>query len=314
MKNVIPSTWPIGCTFIHKKIPPMRFGILVVLLLMAGCAMLQNTPEQEYVYAMGRPCETNGARINYVSPDGKEFRGQWAGGAYTWPEFQQCVQANMKQDPFASWKQRNTTVSARVADPVPVATIGPPTATVEPTRPTVFPMTPTWTSGNEWTYQWSSPRGSGTFVWVVDREEMVDGVRFYVVKSGTEREIYYRKDDRAYFMDKVNGVVETRYTPPAAYFAWPLTPGAKVEARYTRERPIDRQTEAMALTCETGALEPLTVPAGTFDAAKVTCRNTKTNAVNFEMWLSPAVRHMVKERTYFTYGVRERELTSFRVR
>jgi len=149
-----------------------------------------------------------------------------------------------------------------------------------------------WTPGDEWSYRWSSPQGSGTFVWVVDREEVVDSVPFYVIKSGTARETYYRKDDRAFFMDKINGQVELRNTPPVTY--WSASPGAK-EVRYTRERPIDRQTEEMALTCETGALEPLTVPAGTFDAVKVTCRNSRMNAISFELWLSRAVRHMVKE-------------------
>lgn len=111
-------------------------------------------------------------------------------------------------------------------------------------------------------------------------------------------------------MDKVNGQVKPRDTPPVTY--WSATPGAK-EVRYTRERPIDRQTQVMALTCESGASEPVTVPAGTFDAVKVTCRNSRTNAVSFEMWLSPAVKHMLRERTH-SYGVRERELTSFRLR
>jgi hypothetical protein len=289
----------------------MKLGILMGLVLMAGCAMLQHVPEQEYVHATGTPCETNAARINDVPPDGREFRGQWMGGAYTWPEFQQCGPSHVKQELLAGWKQGHIAASARGADPVPVATMGPPPATVEPTWPAASPMTPTWARGNEWTYRWSSPRGSGTFVWVVDRSEVVGGVPFYVVKSGTARETYYRKEDRAISMDKLNGQIDLRHTPPVTY--WSALPGTK-EVRYTRERPIDRQTDEMVFACETGALEPLTVPAGTFDAAKVTCRNSKTNAVNFEMWLSPAVRHMVKERTYFTYGVRERELTSFRVR
>jgi hypothetical protein len=80
---------------------------------------------------------------------------------------------------------------------------------------------------------------------------------------------------------------------------------------YTEERPIDRRTIEMALTCET-AQEPVTVPAGTFaDAMKVTCRNSRTNLINFEQWLSPEVRHVVKDRTHFSYGVRERELIWF---
>ena len=83
---------------------------------------------------------------------------------------------------------------------------------------------------------------------------------------------------------------------------------------YTRERPVERQTEEMSLTCESSPLESVTVSAGTFEAVKVACRNGRTNAMSFEIWLSPAVKHMLRERTYFSYGVRERELTGLTLR
>ncbi|HEV8454746.1 MAG TPA: hypothetical protein VGQ24_07640, partial [Gemmatimonadales bacterium] len=153
-----------------------------------------------------------------------------------------------------------------------------------------------------------------TFVWSMDREEMVDGVAYYVVKSGNTRELYYRKSDFAYYMDKVNGQVETRHTPPTAFFAWPLVSGAKMEVHYTRERPLDRQTQEMSLTCETGPVESVTVQAGTFDAVKVACRNSRTDTPNFEVWLSTATKQMVRERTWFSYGVRERELIGLKLR
>ncbi len=208
----------------------MRLGIVMAFLLMAGCATFMDTPEQEYVYAMARPCEGKGVRIDSIAPDGKSWRGFWAGGAYTWPEFQQCVQDHTKQEPFASWKQRNIPLSATLADAAPVAKTGPTPATAAPTPPVASPTTPTWTRGDEWSYRWSSPQGSGTYVWIVDREEVVDGVPFYVIKSGTARESYYRKDDRAFVMDKLNGQVETRNTPPATY--WSTSPGTK-DVRYT---------------------------------------------------------------------------------
>jgi hypothetical protein len=148
----------------------------------------------------------------------------------------------------------------------------------------------------------------------MDREETIDGVAYYVLKSGNTRELYHRKSDFAFYMDKLNGQVETRNTPPLAYFAWPLVAGAKTEVRYTRERPLERQTQEMVLTCETGPLEPVTVQAGTFDAVKVACRNSRTNTPAFEVWFSPAIKHSVRERTHFSYGVRERELIGVKLR
>ena len=77
----------------------------VGLALLSGCATLKNTPQQDYLYAMAAPCERNGARISGVSPDGKSWRGSWSGGAYTWPEFQQCVREQMKARPYRQWLQ-----------------------------------------------------------------------------------------------------------------------------------------------------------------------------------------------------------------
>jgi hypothetical protein len=149
----------------------------------------------------------------------------------------------------------------------------------------------------------------------MDREELVNGVTYYVIKSGSSRESYYRKSDFAFYMDKLNGEVETRFSPPAAFFAWPLVSGAKLEVRYTRERPLERQTDEVVLLCEVGSVESATVQAGTFsDVVKITCRNSRTNTPNFEAWVSPAVKRMVRERSYFSYGVRERELIGLKLR
>ena len=81
----------------------MKLVSIALALLLTGCATLRNTPQQDYVYDMARPCEGNGVTIAHVAPDGKTWRGQWAGGAYTWPEFQQCVNAQMKARPYGEW-------------------------------------------------------------------------------------------------------------------------------------------------------------------------------------------------------------------
>jgi hypothetical protein len=205
---------------------------------------------------------------------------------------------------------RGTTSAPALAAPQPSS---PTVSTPLPPSPSAPRDVPTWKPGDEWSYRWESPRGKGTFVWVVDREDILDGTAFFVVKSGTTREIYYRKSDFAYYMDRVDGKVETRHTPPSAYVPWPPVVGGKVELSYMREQPLERQSEEVVLTCEASAAEPVTVPAGTFDTVKVTCRNSRTNALTLERWLSPAIRQMVRERTYFSYGTRDRELIGFKL-
>ena len=69
---------------------------------------------------------------------------------------------------------------------------------------------PTWTPGDRWTFWSYSPRGSGTYVWSMDREQVVDGTEYYVITSGPTRqeparEFFYQKADLAWRMLKVNG-------------------------------------------------------------------------------------------------------------
>lgn len=171
---------------------------------------------------------------------------------------------------------------------------------------------PTWKVGDEWEFRWQSPRGQGTFVWVVDREEMVEGIDSFIVKGGGY-EIYYRSADLAFHLEKYQGVVTTRHAPPSVML-WPLVPGAKWERRYTRERPQDRQTETVWLTCEVWPEEQVTVPAGTFRTVKITCHNQPAGSLNHEVWFSPEVKHPVRDRAHFPYGVRERELIRYQLK
>lgn len=191
-----------------------------------------------------------------------------------------------------------------------VASLPPP----PPQRPSAVSVgPPLWKRGYEWTFRWESPRGNGTFAWVVDREETVAGVEYYVVKSGTRREIYWRKTDLAYYMDKVGGVIETRHLPAESRYAWPMTPGKAWETRYTQENPRERRTTEAAKACRVAGEEDITVPAGTFRTLKVVCRSQRTGGITDEVWYSPQVMNWVRERSHFSYGIRERQLTAYKL-
>ena len=167
-----------------------------------------------------------------------------------------------------------------------------------------------WKPGYQWAFRYESPRESGTFAWTVNREEAVDGIPYYVVASGS-REIYFRKSDFAHHMDKVNGEVEVRNTPPVRLASG--SAGEKWESRYTRETPKEQSTQNMLRTCESSGPEAVTVPAGTYDATKTTCMNTRTGEIVYEVWYSQTVKQMVRERMRFPYGWRERELIGVRL-
>jgi hypothetical protein len=78
---------------------------LSVLTMLAGCAT--NTPRQDYIYDMARPCEGKGIRLDYVSPDGQQWRGLVTHPSSSMPEFTQCPKENATKTPFEKWKRDN---------------------------------------------------------------------------------------------------------------------------------------------------------------------------------------------------------------
>lgn len=180
-------------------------------------------------------------------------------------------------------------------------------------RPGTPPLVaPEWKRGDEWAYRWQSPRGKGTFIWSFDHEETLNGEVFYVVRSGPTRDTFYRKKDLAFYMDRVNGQVEYRHAPPTPWAPWPFRAGAKWEVRFVAEQPAEKQAEQYVRICESSD-ETITVPAGVFNTVKVVCRDAETGALALEIWYSLALKQMVRERSVFAYGVRERELIAYKV-
>jgi len=59
------------------------------------------------------------------------------------------------------------------------------------------------------------------------------------------------------------------------------------------------------------AREPITVPAGTFQAFNAVCRNKKTGAPRYSAWYSPEVKQLVKLQENLDTGTRVRELIAF---
>jgi hypothetical protein len=181
--------------------------------------------------------------------------------------------------------------------------------------PSVNGMTaaPVWRRGNEWVFRYESAAGNGTFVWSVDREDAIDGVPHYVIKTGT-REIFYRKSDFAMTQETVDGAVVLSIKPSRIQLVWPLEVGKTWEQTFVEERPAVRQTVERTDSVTVEAEESVTVPAGTFKTFKVVYRNKKTGRARYEAWYSMELNQVVKLRENLEAGTRVRELISFKLR
>jgi hypothetical protein len=140
----------------------------------------------------------------------------------------------------------------------------------------------------------------------VDRDAVEDGIPVWVIKA-SDGEHLHRKDDLAYYEQKREGVVETRFVPPLLNWMWPLAPDKTWTQTYTRERPVQRETLKITASCRAQS-DKVTVPAGTFDTIKVTCSNVRNRRTMWERWYGPAVKAFVRDLTYFAEGAREQEL------
>jgi hypothetical protein len=283
----------------------------LLLIALTGCATFKSTPKQDYVWAMWDKCkmtqeiQTSTMSINRVDSDGQYWSNITAGpGESEWPRIR--MNSQFRAHPYLDWLKSRQAAT----QPGTNAAVN----SVKNDVPAKGPITaPTWRVGDEWEYAYKGPSDSGTYVWSVNRLEALDGVQQYVVKSGT-REIFYRASDLASSLERVDGIVVLRETPPRVSYTWPLTVGQSWEVKHRQERPVDRQTTDRNSVWTVEAEETVTVPAGTFRTFRIVWRNKNTGAMNTEVWYAPDVKQWVKIREVLFNGIREREMVSFRLK
>ena len=290
------------------RLMALVLGALAVSLI--GCSTMQNTPKQDYVWAMWEQhCKpqfaTSSTRIDRVEADGRYWSNTLIGPfEVEWPLITACMQKQFRDHPYLDW------LKARQASAPQSGTMPSPTSTPNVAGPI---MAPVWYVGDEWEYAYKSPSDSGAYVWSVNRVEMLDGAQHYVIKTGT-REIFYRVSDLANSLERVDGVVIQREAPSRLAYVWPLTVGKTWEQTHRQERPVDRTTTDRNSLWAVELEETVTVPAGTFRTLKITWRNKNTGGLIYEMWYAPDVKQWVKIREVLSSGIREREMVSFKLK
>jgi hypothetical protein len=270
-----------------------RFILLIALAtvsVMSACSVSRNTVAQELAWERWKRCvHFSDVRLNDIRPDGAMSTTVRTGaieGLQQAAAWRQCIEA-------AASAQAQRGALGNAAGPRAAAPLGAPRA-------------PVWRRGDEWAYRWEGPDGRGTYVWSVDREEVVEGIACYVIRAGP-REVFHRKTDLAPVKATLGGVPERRYSPPRLDYLWPLAVGKSWEQSFTETRGA-KETSTPRWSWEIEGEERVTVPAGTFHTVKITARNVRDDAIVSESWYAPDVRLPVRIVERSPKGRLEREL------
>jgi hypothetical protein len=172
---------------------------------------------------------------------------------------------------------------------------------------------PKWRVGDQWVYSEKTPEARRTVVREVIREDAFQGIPSYVVKRGDE-ESFYTKETLGFIASMENGKLTLRRDKSAQTFSWPLSVGKEWRNAYAEENLKNKSKNTIDLSMVVSTIEEITVPAGTFQAAKIEVYDQKSGHLVFERWYSPRAKYYVKTRAYFTQeGLIEQDLVSFKV-
>jgi hypothetical protein len=276
-----------------------RVALLFALVLTAACAP-QLTPSQALTWDAYKACQSEGPSTNLerVQPDGNWYVTGREGEIF---KVSACMQDYWRK---AARENRVPVVPAVLkVTPAPARANG-----------LVVEAPPQWAEGDLWRFASQGPGSRrSAYNWRVQREDTVDGVPYYVLKTGL-REAFYRKSDLAVSHEMVSDKVVVRNTPARVFYVWPLAQGARWDQTYRHERPEDNRGYNHVYEGRVEAEETVTVPAGTFKTLRIAYRNDSSAKIAWAQWYAPEARFWVRMREEVEGGERVTELQSFELR
>jgi hypothetical protein len=186
-------------------------------------------------------------------------------------------------------------------------------STLDPPNNRIAMQKPNWTVGDQWVYAEKSAEARRTVVREVVREDAFQGIPSYVVKRGTE-ESFYTKETLGLIATMEDGKLSLRRDKSSQIFSWPLAVGNYWRNAYAEENLKNKSKDTIDLSMVVSTIEEITVPAGTFQAARIEIYDPKSGRLLFERWYSPQAKYYIKTRAYVTEeGLVEQDLISLKV-
>ena len=151
---------------------------------------------------------------------------------------------------------------------------------------------PIWRPGDRWAYVWTSGTDKRTKIIEVREVKPVNGIHYYVIRNNEAdvEQYQYWTTDLHWAASIKDAKVQARMVPPEPWFTWPLRAGQQWQHRGEFQMVDGKQQ--MEDTFVVVGPETVEVPAGTFEAIKIT--RTAKGGDSDQYWYAPDVRMYVR--------------------
>ncbi|HET8669435.1 MAG TPA: hypothetical protein VFM05_02060, partial [Candidatus Saccharimonadales bacterium] len=172
---------------------------------------------------------------------------------------------------------------------------------------------PDWKIGDQWTYAVRQPGREPLTTRTIVREDTFHGETTYIIKT-TEHEVVHSKKTLARLAILNAGQLTSKRTGSSRDFSWPLTLGKEWRNSRSWEDRVTQTAHNIDSSMLVSEIGNITVPAGTFLAARVQEYDWSSGRLRREYWYSPETKWIVKLRDYSDVAFRIEELTSFKIK
>lgn len=180
------------------------------------------------------------------------------------------------------------------------------------THPAVM-QKPDWEIGDQWTYEVRAPGREPITTRTIVREDNFHGETSYIIKT-TADEVVHSKQTLERLAILKAGQLTSKRVGSSRNFSWPLTLGKQWRNNYSWEDRVNKAAHDIDSSMLVSEIGDITVPAGTFLAARVQEYDWSSGRLRREYWYSPEAKWIVKLRDYSDVAYRVEELTSFKIK
>jgi hypothetical protein len=90
------------------NLPTLIAAAPVVGVLLAGCALMKNTPQQDYVWELAKHCKVGGAYVARVDADGRWWTNvQGPGWEIDQAKLRECMAEQSRATSYREWLRKN---------------------------------------------------------------------------------------------------------------------------------------------------------------------------------------------------------------